>query len=413
MNKKINLLMITPDFPPSYGGIGTHVDELVDSLSLLGYNIYILVARLRRSNQARDPKIKNDFYVYSKLSNITVVEFNTGLETNFDNLFFENTELLNCKEYEAFIEVNYNMEFLCKVMKFLGTVDINFDIIHAHDGFSALVSVMLKKRLNIPLITTMHATNAPSDYLIDGLRRYIVHNSDYTICVSQALRETMKERYGLSGKNMCVINNGVRCYGNELTRKINNTSSCKEITFCGRIHPLKGCDILIKAFSIIAEEFSGLKLNIVGDGPILKDLKALVCELEIEESVEFLGYKESNEVRNIYRNSDLVVLPSRRESFGLVAIEAMAEGSCVIGSSVGGLKEIIQDRFNGVLVEPNNIQQLASIMEELLLDDEKRLLYAKNGYETVVNRFDWDVIAREISKKYNFIISEYPSQKHE
>ena len=167
----------------------------------------------------------------------------------------------------------------------------------------------------------------------------------------------------------------------------------------GRLHNIKGFDMLIKAFSLIAN--NRWKLYIAGEGEEREKLEKMVKELHLTEKVVFLGFVEDMEY--FYRKASIYVLSSRSEGFPGGLCEAMGYGCSVISFDCPtGPKEIIEDGKNGILVAPENIEELSKEIETLMQNETKRLLIASNGRK-IVDSLDIDIISKRWIKSINNI----------
>ena len=167
------------------------------------------------------------------------------------------------------------------------------------------------------------------------------------------------------------------------------------VVFAGRLHRIKGVDILIRAFKLVHEKVPSLKLKIVGPGEEVKMLSSLVTELNLSEVISFEGPTGKEGVLKYFKSANFVVVPSRSEAFGYVVIEAMSLGTPVIGSDVDGILEIITHEKNGLLFKEGNAKDLSEKildMKNLLLDsDEMRI----NAYELVNEKYNVNKIAKD------------------
>ena len=148
----------------------------------------------------------------------------------------------------------------------------------------------------------------------------------------------------------------------------------------------KGIDVLLRAFRVLLAN-EDIRLVLAGDGSLRGELEALAGTLGIRDRTVFLGTKTPSEVATLLRGCELLVLPSREESFGIVLIEAMASRKPVVASAVGGIREVIEHEISGILVEPENPEALAAAMRRVLTDGDLRKTIAANGYSRVVDRF--------------------------
>lgn len=160
------------------------------------------------------------------------------------------------------------------------------------------------------------------------------------------------------------------------------------ILFVGRMAPKKGAEDLIRAIFDLPDT----RLVLVGNGPLFAELQEKTQQ--IRDRVIFLGERTHDELAGIYRACDIFCMPSRREAFGLVSLEAMASGLCVAGSRVGGIQEIIQHEVNGLLFEPGNVEEIKASLIRLIRDPQLRAKLSKAADETVI-QYDYPNVGRK------------------
>ncbi len=175
------------------------------------------------------------------------------------------------------------------------------------------------------------------------------------------------------------------------------------ILFVGRLVEDKGVKYLLRAFSKVVEEIPDAKLVIVGKGPEEKELKKLQESLGLTQ-VYFLGTVETRFMPNIYVGCDVLVLPSIREPFGNVVIEAMAAGRPVIGSYVGGIKDTIVHGVTGYHVQPRNNHQISKYLTRLLKDRPLRERLGENARIRVLKHYDQELLITKVERIYQLAI---------
>jgi glycosyltransferase involved in cell wall biosynthesis len=185
------------------------------------------------------------------------------------------------------------------------------------------------------------------------------------------------------------------------------------ILYVGRLERAsswKGVDVLVEAFAQLATTFPETELRLVGGGDLIPDLRHLATSLGIADRVSFLGVRDREALVAEYGRARIVVLPSvtESESFGMSLVEAMACGTPVIGSRVGGIPRVVTHEGNGLLVPPGNICALAGALERLLRDDELARRLGDCGRRTAVREFDWD---RTLAKYLDLLRGEGPPRR--
>ncbi len=168
----------------------------------------------------------------------------------------------------------------------------------------------------------------------------------------------------------------------------------RRILFVGRLVDRKGADDLIRAFSLLTEEFTDASMEIVGAGPEMESLKSLAVSLGVDNRVRFFGNLTGRALFERYSMADVFVMPSKAtstdvEGFGTVYLEAGLFGKPSIGTTTGGIPEAIKEGESGLLVPPQNVGALAEALKELLRDDEKRRSMGASAQNNVRDNFTW------------------------
>lgn len=291
---------------------------------------------------------------------------------------------------------------LIKIIKNLYNRE-NIDIVHLHSCiWGGIGAVSASRKLNIPLVITEHSSYY-SRYRVKMIEKLIIRYSfksaNKVISVSNSLREIISKYKS----NIEVIPNMVDCDKVlSIINKKNNLGEEGQFTFLSLCYlkKNKGIDILIRAFSTY---FRGkeVKLIIAGDGPERENLENLSKELGILEQVEFKGALNRDEVYKVMSNCNIFVLPSRFETFGVVLIEALANGKPVISTRNGGANDIVTDE-NGILVDIDDIEGLGKAMLDLKLN------YNKYNEEEIrnscINKYSKKIITRQLEKVYSELI---------
>lgn len=326
----------------------------------------------------------------------------------------------------------YLDEFAAGVAAFAVAEGLHYDVIHSHYWLSGLVAEKLGAYWGeTPIVHMFHTLGhmknrvatepgerAPQERL-DG-ESHVMAVADRLIAATPAELAQLNWLYGAPMDKVIVIPPGVDLQrfqpiaSTEAKNRVGIPCGDKNIMFAGRIEPLKGIDTLIQAMALIRQRYPDVMENtcvaIIGGDPWADNpdaemarLQALREELGINDLVLFLGAKDQDVLPNYYAAAEMVVMPSHYESFGMVALEAMAMGRPVIASEVGGLAYLVQDGINGYHVPTRDPEALAERIYELLtnVDCREAMGIAARQY---AERFDWAIIAGRILAVYNRLL---------
>ena len=214
------------------------------------------------------------------------------------------------------------------------------------------------------------------------------------ITVSDNVKKRLIKEIKINEKEIIVIHNGVN---HTLIDSIKEQKKTNTILFVGRLVPHKHVDDLIN----IINDIEGFSLKIVGSGPEEENLKELVKKLNLKRKVEFLGKKDNySDVIKEMKKSKILVLPSTREGFGMVLIEAMYAGTPVISYDSDGAKEVIENNKSGILIK-RDLELLKKEINNLLKNKERYEYLIKNGRRRVEEKFLWEMAIKKLEKIYN------------
>lgn len=293
----------------------------------------------------------------------------------------------------------YNPKFFLILRKIIK----EYDIVHVH-LFPALYWVALAKffsSASCKLVLTEHSTfnNRQSLKILKWIERFIYSRYDAIVAISEGVSLYFKSYLGVKYK-FFVINNGVNVkniqQGEIIDREqLNLTYQAKLIVQIGRFYSQKDQKTLIKALTLLPDDFYVI---FVGDGPLLEEHRKLVQHYNLLKRVLFLGVRD--DAISILKASDIVVMSSNYEGFGLAAVEGMAAGKPVVASNVEGLSKIVEGA--GLLFEPHNEKDLAAKIR-LLMKDE---LFYKSVSEKCKQRsekYDVSVMGNHYTQLYQFL----------
>ncbi len=277
------------------------------------------------------------------------------------------------------------------------------DLLNVHCGPGG---VFLLRRPDVPVIATCHHTYWQQSRYIKSqfwkrifipLEKRTYNLADRVICVSKDSRDVLVREYGVDKKKTVVIPNGVdqKEFHPTGTKKIR-----KSLLYLGRVDKRKGVDFLIDAIALMTERDDSIKLFICGAGKDLKKLKKAVEARGLRDNITFLGFVGDHEVNEWLNKVECVVVPSIFEGFGITVIEAMSAGTPVIATNVDGIRGIIDEGEDGLLVEYGDAESLARAIANLLEDSKLRKSFSKNGLKKIKGEYRWDHIASRTLKVY-------------
>jgi D-inositol-3-phosphate glycosyltransferase len=383
------------------GGMNVYIRELSRSLSERGCAVDIFT----RSQNPRVPA------VVPFCEGVRIVHLKAGPEA----------------PYEKSRVWSHLPEFLENLEQFRREEDSSYSLIHSHYWLSGWVGAQLGKRWEVPVLHMFHtvayfknratqAVGAQEPEVRLQVEQQLIADADHITVSSQREKVDMIWACGAQPEKITVVPCGV---DTQMFRPLDSTASKnhlglperKLILFVGRIDPVKGIDTLLKAMVIVRKKMGGdftAELLIVGgdkdsadyseDSEIAR-LKRLTAELGMQETVTFLGSQRQDLLPCYYSAAEMCILPSRYESFGMVGLEAMACGTPVIASKVGGLTSLIQDERCGFVVPEGNAQVLAEKICLLLGNPALRETLGRHARERAMH-YNWHAIADRILALY-------------
>jgi len=291
-----------------------------------------------------------------------------------------------------------------------------YDVVHLHSWrhFQDLAVHHYARKYRVPYVLQTHGSLPRImavrrlKWIYDGLFGYrLLRDASRVIALSQTEAEQYRSMGVLEDK-IEVIPNGIDLseYADlppkgSFRKKLSLNKNEKIVLFLGRIHRIKGVDILIKAFANVNRELENVKLVIVGpDDGYLYEAGALARTLGIGDKIAFIGPLYGVNKLEAYVDAEFIVVPSFYEIFGIVILEAYACGKPVIASRVIGPKELVLDGETGILVNPGEINQLADAIKLLLYNEGKTRNMGMNAKQFVTENFDIERIVNKIEMLY-------------
>ena len=394
----MKILMLTWEYPPRIvGGIARVVHDLSKRLIKDGHEVTVITYR-----DGNVPEYEND----------------KGVEVyRVDNYMIHPNNFI-----DWIMQLNFNM--IAKATEVINK-EGGFDVIHAHDWLVTYAAKSLKQSFNLPMVATIHATEAGRNSGIhDDTQRYIndtewllTYEATEVIVNSNYMKGHVQGLFGLPFDKISVIPNGINL--NNFTgierdydfRRKFAMDNEKIILYVGRLVYEKGVQHLISAMPKILDHYHDSKLVIAGKGGMLDELKAQVDSMGLSNKVYFTGYLNQKEVQKMYKCADVAVFPSTYEPFGIVALEAMLAGIPTVVSDIGGLNEIVEHGVNGMKSYAGNPNSIADSVLSLLFDQQLAMNVTKNAKNKVKNEFNWQKIAQDTHYIYELAISKTMAQR--
>ena len=326
-------------------------------------------------------------------------------------------------------------EFVARVREFAASKGIHYDLIHSHYWLSGLAALDLRQIWDIPVIHMFHtlaemknrvarfSEETASDLRLQAEGR-LLEEADRIITPTQAEYAQLQWLYHADANRIVVVPPGVdtaRFYPiskDEAIEFIGSRDKSCGLLYVGRIEPLKGIDTLLEAMAIMKNggffDVHPKCLSVIGGDPWASEeeltremerLQQLCSSLGIADMTVFLGKRDQDTLQYYYSAADVVVVPSHYESFGLVALEAMASGTPVVASETGGLAYLVKDGETGYHVPVGNPQALADRLMQILDNDE---LLARMGAQAAeyAKEFSWAIIVDQILEMYASVLAE-------
>jgi len=310
---------------------------------------------------------------------------------------------------------SYLPTFLENLYHFIQRTRINYDAVHSHYWLSGWVGSRFARTLEVPHITTFHtlaeakrqATNEEPDVSARfGTEREIANEADSVVCFTEHEAGILGRAYGVARGSISIIPCGVDTEMFSPRDKLEARSRLgvteKEVVlFVGRIEPIKALGTLVQAIQLIEDKTSLRVLVVGGDsvGPEFQRMQRMCNSLGITDNVSFVGSVPQMELPIYYNAADVLVVPSKYESFGLVALEAMATGTPVIASRVGGLATIVEDTKNGFLISWHCPDAFARKLEMLLFTPSLLRAMGREAERSSI-AYSWTKVGERLASLY-------------
>lgn len=281
-----------------------------------------------------------------------------------------------------------------------------FDVIHAHDWLTYFAGIAAKRVSGKPLVVHMHATEFDRSGENINRRVYAIEKAgmqaaDRVIAVSELTRRIVIGKYGIPADKVVTVHNAVR-FGESEEAAPERAVKDKVVTFLGRITYQKGPDYFVEAAAKVLQRVSDVRFVMAGSGDLMNHVVRRVAQLGIADRFHFTGFLKGGEVQRMFRLSDVYVMPSVSEPFGISPLEAMRSGVPVIISRQSGVAEVLD-----YAIKENywDVDALADAIYGLLTYPALGRMFASKGLEEVTG-LKWTNAAAKIKTVYETVVAE-------
>ncbi|PWK13846.1 1,4-alpha-glucan branching protein domain-containing protein [Tumebacillus permanentifrigoris] len=374
------VLMLSWEFPPlTIGGLSRHVYDLTRYLVKNGWDVHVVTTEVEN---APHEEVVEGVHVHR----VHVMKPD-GLE---------------------FVHWAFQLNLMMiDTVQALTAAGLTFDLIHAHDWLVTYAAESVKKQANVPLVSTIHATEHGRNHGIHSdLQGYIhvlewklTYESQRVILCSSYMQREVEQIFELPSHKLDVIPNGVDPELLQPSASGESRPDGRLVMFVGRLVREKGVHTLLNAIPSILAEFPDTAFVIAGKGPAMSALQEQARGMGIADKVRFAGFISDEERNSLFQAADVAVFPSLYEPFGIVALEAMAAQTPVVVSDVGGLGDVVSHGHNGLKMYPDDAHSLSLQVRDLLRDPAYGERLAQTALQEI-DRYNWNSIAQQTTAVY-------------
>ncbi|MFN8033227.1 MAG: glycosyltransferase family 4 protein [Mycobacterium sp.] len=386
----MKILMVSWEYPPVViGGLGRHVYQLATALVADGHEVVVLSRRPTGTDPSTHPTTDE---VHEGVRVIAAAqdphEFDFGRDLMAWTLAMGHSMLraglaLHAKGWQP-------------------------DVVHAHDWLVAHPAIALAEFFDVPMVSTVHATEAGrhSGWVsgrisrqVHAVESWFARESDSLIACSASMADEISELFGPGLAEIAVIRNGIDSSRWPFVRRQRHDGP-PELLFFGRLEYEKGVHEAIAALPRIRRTHPGTTLTVAGDGTQQDWLIEVARKHKVLKAVDFVGRVDHDQLLTLLHRADAAVLPSHYEPFGIVALEAAAAGTPLVTSDVGGLGEAVINGQTGMSCPPRDVGALAAAVRAVLDDPAAAQRRADAARKRLTSDFDWHTVAAQTAQVY-------------
>ncbi|AII04578.1 glycosyltransferase family 4 protein [Rhodococcus opacus] len=390
----MKILIVSWEYPPVVvGGLGRHVHHLATELAAAGHEVVVLSRRPSGTDAATHPTVT---HIEDGVLVVAVAEDPAHFVFGEDMLAWT-------------LAMGHAMVRAGVALHKPGVGEgWQPDVVHAHDWLVAHPAIALAEFYDVPLVSTLHATEAGrhSGWVSGRINRqvhsvewWLANESDALITCSASMQDEVTTLYGPQLPPITVIRNGIDVTTWSFRERAPRSGPPK-LLFVGRLEYEKGVQDAIAALPRIRRSHPGTTLSIAGEGTQFTWLYQQARTHRVARAVNFLGNLDHIELLGWLHGADAIVLPSRYEPFGIIALEAAASGTPLVASTAGGLGEAVVDGETGMSFHPGDVTGLTSAVREVLDDPAGAQQRAVAARDRLTADFDWHTVAEDTVHVY-------------
>ncbi|QHD86671.1 glycosyltransferase [Gordonia sp. JH63] len=388
----MKVLFVSWEYPPVVvGGLGRHVHHLATEMAAAGHDVVVLTRRPSGTDAVTHPTTDT---VVEGVRVLAVAEDPPEFEFGQDMMAW------TLAMGHSFVRAGLRILHGGAGSGAIGSRWVP-EVVHAHDWLVAHPAIALAEFFDVPLVSTIHATEAGrhsgwvsgrTNRQVHSVEWWLVSESDALITCSASMRDEVNRLFGYDATDITVIHNGIDIRTWPFAERA-RTSGPAELLFAGRLEYEKGVQDLLAALPRIRRSHPGTTLTIAGDGTQRDWLMEQARKHRVGKAVRFVGPVDHTELVTLMHRCDAIVLPSRYEPFGIVALEAAATGVPLIVSTAGGLGEAVREPDTGLTFEPADVAGLAAAVRATLSDPGAAAQRALRARARLTAEFSWAEVA--------------------
>ena len=291
--------------------------------------------------------------------------------------------------------------------------EIDFDVIHVHDWMCFQAGMAVKRISGKPLVVHVHSTEFDRsgrsvNPAICAIEKDGLEAADKVIAVSHLTRSILISKYNINPKKVVTVYNAVEPVHTESTKASREFNNDKVVSFLGRITMQKGPEYFVEAASMVLQKMKNVRFVMAGKGDLLNEMKQRVSDLNISEYFYFPGFVVDSEIAELFQTSDVFVMSSVSEPFGMVTLEAMQCGVPVVISKQSGVAEVVK---NAVKVDYWDTRAMADAIYAILINQEYGVRLGEKG-KREADRLTWKNAALKVSKLYLNLLMNVDFNQH-